>query len=257
MTGGAEQATGQDGYAAVALAAVQRLVTSQRTAIGEAAGLVSRAVGAGGIIQAYGTGHSRAVTLELVGRAGGLVPANQLAIRDLVYYGGEPPETILDPLVERDPELAHRIWALADIRPADVFVIVSQSGGNGSVVEMALLAHEHGHPVIAVTSLLHTSGITSRHRSGKRLVDLADVVIDNGSPPGDAALPLPDGDAVGPLSGLTGILIAQLLVTETAARLQAAGVRPPLFRSLNTPGTEDHNAELLARYGSRVRLGDA
>lgn len=249
--------TGQAGYARVALDAVRRVATTQRGAVDKAAELVSQAVRGGGVIQAYGTGHSRAVTLELVGRAGGLVPANQLAIRDLAYYGGEPPRTILDPLVERDPELAHRIWSLADIRPPDVFVIVSQSGGNGSVVEMALLARKHGHPVVAITSLLHTSGVTSRHRSGKRLVDLADVMIDNGAPPGDAALRLPDGDAVGPLSGLTGILAAQLLVTETAARLRAAGVRPPLFRSLNTPGTEDHNAALLARYGSRVRLGDA
>lgn len=249
--------TGQDEYAQVAREAVDRLVTTQRDAISRAGAIVTEALLAGGVIQAYGTGHSRAVALELVGRAGGLVPANQLAIRDLVYYGDTPAADILDPHLERSPEVADRVWSLADIRPADVFVIASNSGGNGAIVEMARLAGERGHRVVAITSLAHTGRITPRHPSGQRLADLADVVIDNGAPYGDAAVPLPDGDAFGPLSNLTGILAANLLVADVIGRYLAVGSPPPLFRSANAPGNDGHNDALLDRYGARVRLGDA
>jgi uncharacterized phosphosugar-binding protein len=247
----------QDSYAAVARATITRFLATQRDAITEAGRLVAASLLDGGVLQAFGTGHSRSVALELVGRAGGLVPANQLGIRDLVYYGDATVGDILDPLVERETGLAERILELARIEPADVFVVASNSGGNAAIVEMAQLATRRGHPLIAITSLAHTRAITPRHPSGQRLADLADVVIDNCAPYGDAAVELPGGDHVGPLSNLTGVLAANLLVAEVAGRYVAADAAPPLFGSLNAPGNDEHNADLLARYGSRVRLGDA
>ncbi|GAA0934131.1 SIS domain-containing protein [Nonomuraea longicatena] len=243
----------QDAFADLAGRAVWRLATEQWEAIRRAGDLVYTSLRAGGVLQAFGTGHSRSVALELVGRAGGLVPANQLGIRDVVYYGQAVPAEILDPKVERQPGLAARIWDLADIDPQDVFVIISNSGGNAAIVEMARLAGENGHPVIAITSRAHAS----HAGPDTRLADLADVVIDNGAPYGDAALPLPDGGAICPISNLTGTLAAQLLVAEVVGRYLADGETPPVYRSANTPGGDAHNAALLAAYGSRVRLGDA
>ncbi|MFC5833813.1 sugar isomerase domain-containing protein [Nonomuraea insulae] len=250
----------QSAYAEVARAAVERVLGAERAAIEQAGRLVYDGLRAGGVVQAYGTGHSRAVALELVGRAGGLVPANQLGIRDLAYYGDASPQDILDPKIERQPGLALRIWELAEIEPADVFVIISNSGGNAAIVEMARLAGERGHPVIAITSRAHTAEAAAREGAGGRRVrldGLADVVIDNGAPYGDAAVPLPDGGAVCPVSNVTGILIAQLLVADVTGRFLAAGQEPPVYRSANTPGGDAHNEKLLAGYGDRVRLGDA
>jgi len=243
----------QDAYADVARRAVDRLITTQREAIAEAGRLVAESLANGGVLQAYGTGHSRAVALELVGRAGGLIPANQLAIRDLVYYGYTAPAEILDPLLERESGVAARIWALADIRPADVFVIASNSGGNTAVVEMTQLAQARGHRVIAITSRTHAA-TAAREPS---LAGLADIVIDNGAPYGDAAVPLPGDGAFGPLSGLTGVLAANLLVAEVVGRQLAAGRSPAVFQSANTPGGYERNAAILLQYGGRVRLGDA
>ncbi|MFI7144076.1 sugar isomerase domain-containing protein [Nonomuraea sp. NPDC050022] len=243
----------QNAYAETARNAVNRVLDAERSVIEEAGGLIFAALRAGGVLQAFGTGHSRSVALELVGRAGGLVAANQLGIRDVAYYGDASPRDILDPKIEREPGLALRIWELADIRPEDVFVIISNSGGNASIVEMARLARTRGHRVIAITSRAHTAELSV----DERLADLADVVIDNGAPYGDAALPLPDGGAICPVSNLTGVLIAQLLVAEVAGRFLAAGQAPPVFRSANTPGGDAYNDRLLEGYGSRVRLGDA
>ncbi|WP_336212000.1 SIS domain-containing protein [Nonomuraea sp. LPB2021202275-12-8] len=239
-------------YTEVARAAVDRVLSEERDAVTRAGAVLYEALRAGGVIQAFGTGHSRSVALELVGRAGGLVPANQLGIRDLVYYGEAAARDILDPKIEREPGLAARIWELADIRPEDAFVVISNSGGNAAVVELARLAVDNGHPLVAITSVAHTSRV-----SGPKLADLAGVVIDNGAPYGDAAVELPGGAAICPVSNLTGILIAQLLVAEVAGRFLAAGEPPPVFRSANTPGGDAHNATLLDRYGTRVRLGDA
>lgn len=235
---------------------VAQVIATQTGNIRQAAELIAHALANDGIIQAFGTGHSRAIALELAGRAGGLVPAHQLWVKDLVMYGKSEPEEILDPLVERDPDLARRILDLAEIHPADVFVIASQSGGNGSIVEMAILAKERGHQVVAITSHEHSSNITSRHESGKKLYELADIVIDNCGPYGDATLPLPTGGATAPTSTISSALIVQMLVSEICGILLEAGETPPVMVSMNTPEGDRHNAALVDRYGDRIRLGE-
>lgn len=239
--------------------AVERVVASQQPAIAEAARLVVQSLTHGGIIQVFGTGHSRSFAMEIAGRAGGLVPANKIGISDLVFFGDTAPADVLDPTLERDESLAERILALHPIDPADVFIICSNSGGNGSTVELARRVKAHGHPLIAVTSMDHTTRITSRHSSGQRLFELADVVIDNGGVFGDAALELPpaeDGTARGAItatSTVTSALIAQMLVTEVCGLLLAAGQEMPILISANIPGGDAHNDRLRALYADRVR----
>jgi uncharacterized phosphosugar-binding protein len=237
-------------------AALDRVIATQTENIGRAAELVVEAIELDGIMQVFGTGHSRSIAMEIAGRAGGLVPASALSIKDLVMYGGTTPADILDPTIERDPELAKRILDLADTRPADVFIIASNSGGNGSVVELARLAKERGHPVIAVTSLAHTQHVGSRHPSGKRLFEIADVVIDNCGVFGDASLPLPTGGAIAATSSLTGVLIAQMLVAEVCGRLLRMGREVPVLISANVPGGDEHNEAVNQRYGGRVRRSE-
>jgi uncharacterized phosphosugar-binding protein len=237
-------------------AAIERVIDTQTENISQAAGVVVDAILNEGIIQVFGTGHSRSIAMEIAGRAGGLVPANALSIKDLVMYGGTSPGEILDPLIERDPRLAQRILALADTHPEDVFIIASNSGGNGSVVELALLAKQRGHQLIAVTSLEHSEHVVSRHPSGQRLFEIADVVIDNCGVFGDAALPLPAGGAIAATSSLTGVLIAQMLVAEVCGELLRIGKEVPVLVSANVPGGDEHNEELNQRYGERVRRSE-
>ena len=218
-----------------------------------AAELIAASVRDDGVLQAFGSGHSEALAMELAGRAGGLVPSNRIALRDVVVHGGEPPEVLSDGTLERDPAIAARLYELAAPRPADVFVIASSSGVNGSVVEMARIVREHGHPLVAVTSLAHTRGVDSRHPSGVKLVDLADVVLDNGAPYGDAVLALPDGGAACAVSSITAALLAQLVTAEVVRLLLEQGVRPPVYLSANVPGGDEHNRALEERYAGRIR----
>ena len=241
------------GFAQQSLAVLQQITESARADVARAAELIADCVRADGVIQAFGTGHSQAMVLEVAGRAGGLVPTNRLSIADLVLYGGDDPSVLDDPLLERQPGVAERLYDLAAPRPRDLFVIISNSGVNNVIVEMALHAKRQGHKLLAITSLAHTHAVPAGHSSGKKLVDLADVVLDNAAPRGDALLELPGGGAVCALSTLTGVMLVQMAVAEASRVLLAAGERPPVYVSANVPGGFEGNLELEKRYAGRIR----
>ncbi|WP_053752478.1 sugar isomerase domain-containing protein [Streptomyces sp. MMG1533] len=241
------------GFARESLAVLQHVTESAREDVARAAELIAGCIRTDGVIQAFGTGHSQAIVLELAGRAGGLVPTNRLSIADLVLYGGDDPSVLDDPLLERRAGVAARLYDLATPNSQDLFVIISNSGVNNVIVEMALHAKEQGHRVLAVTSVAHTRAVPAGHPSGKKLADLADVVLDNAAPRGDALLDLPGGGAVCALSTLTGVMLVQMAVAEASARLLAAGERPPVYVSANVPGGFEGNLELEKRYAGRIR----
>jgi uncharacterized phosphosugar-binding protein len=214
--------------------------------------LIVAALRKGGVVQAFGTGHSQAFAMEIAGRAGGLIPTHALSLRDVVLRGGRDVSALSGSSLERDDTVVDDLLGLYELDPADVFVIASNSGVNGSIVGVALRAKELGHPVIAVTSLEHTNAVTPKHASGKRLAEIADVVIDNRAPYGDATISLGDGLAAGAVSSITAAYIAQLLTLGVAERLRADGEVPPLYVSANVPGGDEHNDALKERYGSRI-----
>jgi len=220
-----------------------------------AIGLMTRAIEAGAVIQTFGTGHSEAFAMEIAGRAGGLIPTNKIALRDVVLRGSLPMDVLAGSSLERNPDVVAELWEISPIHPGDVFLIASNSGVNGSVVGMALLAKERSHDVIAVTSLQHTAQVRPKHPSGLRLSEVADVVIDNLAPYGDATLALPGGVAVGSVSSITSAFIAQLLTIGVAERLNGDGRVPPLYLSANIPGGDEHNHALEKQYEGRIRRG--
>ncbi|MEU9393965.1 SIS domain-containing protein [Streptomyces sp. NPDC048324] len=248
-----DESVSAEGFARESLAVLTQITASGREEVAGAAGLIADCVRSDGVIQAFGTGHSQAIVLELAGRAGGLVPTNRLSIADLVLYGGEDPAVLDDPLLERRPGVAERLYDLAAPHPQDLFVIISNSGVNNVVVETALLAKEHGHPLLAITSLSHTRAVPAGHASGRKLADIADVVLDNRAPRGDALLELPDGGSVCALSTLTGVMLVQMAVAEASRMLLDAGERPPVYVSANVPGGFEGNLELDKRYAGRIR----
>jgi uncharacterized phosphosugar-binding protein len=228
---------------------VRRVGEGQLDRVHEAAALIVSCLDAGGVVQAFGSGHSEALAMEIAGRAGGLVPTNKIALRDLVLYGDEPLSILEDPLLERDPTVAKRLYELAPVQENDVFVIASNSGINGVVVELALHVKHKGHRLIAFTSLEHTRRSEPLHPSGRRLSEIADVVLDNGAPFGDVIL----ANQTGAVSSVTAAVLAQLIVTEVASIIEGRGEQPPIYLSANIPGGYEHNLTLEAKYAGRIR----
>lgn len=224
--------------------------------LNEAAEALAQTLSDGGVIQAFGTGHSEAFAMEIAGRAGGLIPTSKIALRDLVLHG-ERDVAVLDSLegsvLERETGIAQELFDLSLVDPRDIFLIASNSGVNGSIVGLALIAKERGHKVIAVTSLEHTNAVETKHPSGMRLSEIADIVIDNRAPFGDTTLEVSGGGGVGAVSSITAAYIAQLLTIETVQCLVRAGKKPPIYVSANIPGGDEHNTALVGQYAGRLR----
>ncbi len=117
--------------------------------------------------------------------------------------------------------------ALFDVQPEDIFIIASNSGVNGSILGVALAAKQRGHKLIAVTSLDHTSRVTPKHPSGKRLSEVADIVIDNLAPYGDSTMELEGGVGVGAVSSITAAFIAQRITIGVAEAMRQRGKNAP------------------------------
>jgi uncharacterized phosphosugar-binding protein len=118
-----------------------------------------------------------------------------------------------------------------------------------------MCARDRGLPVIAITSLAHSQGTNSRHSSGKKLYEMADIVIDNHCIRGDAmirmeGLPMP----VGAGSGIAGLYILHTIIVQTIQSLLDRGIQPPVFMSGNLDGSDQVNIPLRERYKGRIKI---
>ena len=191
--------------------------------------------------------------MEIAGRAGGLIATNRIPLRNLVMRGGRDISVLNGGALEQDATVVEDLLKLTDLNPNDIFIIASNSGVNGSIVGMALAAKARGHKVIAVTSLEHTNGVKPKHPSGKRLSEVADIVIDNLAPYGDSTMELEGGIGVGAVSSITAAFIAQRITIGVAEAIRRRGKTPPVYLSANIPGGDEHNRALEDLYGERIR----
>lgn len=238
-------------YFEQALAVLQRIQATQASQIDSVASTIFNFLKEGGVLHIFGTGHSSAVVQEAFHRAGGLVPVNPML------------EPFLTPLVsprksgrlERIDEIAPVLLDYYDLRAGESLVVISNSGINPLPVEMAFQAKGRGLTVIAITSLAHSSLVPSRHRSGKKLSEIAHIVIDNCGQPGDGSLSFPGlPEKVGPTSALAGIFIINSLTCAIVQKYLENDLIPPILISANVPGGEEHNRKLEEKYRGRIKL---
>ncbi len=242
--------TGADRYFAEAIAALERVRVDQAANLAQAAELLVEAVATGHQIFSFGASHSFMLTEELVYRTGGLMLVNP------VYPHGMNlmvrPMTMTSQL-ERVLGLGAELLRGTAIGTGDVLLLASVSGRNAVAIDMAQEARDRGVKVIGITSLAYTRSVTSRHPSGLKVLDLCDVVLDNGAPAGDAAVNF-DGcpQPVGPLSSVTGLALVNALVCSVVDELLRRGIEPPIFQSSNLDGGDAWNARLLAANRERI-----
>jgi uncharacterized phosphosugar-binding protein len=226
-------------------ATIDRINDSQIDNIALAAKLTADAFEKGNKVFVTGSGHSHTFSEELYGRAGGLAFFVPMLTSELTLVEHPTKSTF----VERLPGYAAILFELYGCKKDDVILIASNSGRNAYPVEMALCAKEAGLKVIAVTNVKHSMATSSRHPSKKRLLELADVVIDNCGDLGDAAYYLNGVDApVGPTSSIANSVIALLYTVEIARLLQARGIEAPVFVSANIDGGFEKNEKYMRQY---------
>jgi uncharacterized phosphosugar-binding protein len=213
------------------------------------------AIAADGLVHLFGCGHSRMMCEEMTPRQGcyaGFFALVELALSNhasIVGANGLRPPLYL----EKYEGYAEEILKGFHFGPHDAFLVISTSGIRPVVVEMAMGAKRRGMPVMAMLSRRHSDQSQPAHSSGKKLADVADIVIDNHCPPGDCVLELEGLDwPTGPASTVTGGMIVNMLRCEVAERLLSRGFRPVLLPSHQFVG-HTGAAEQLDRFYEAYR----
>lgn len=221
-------------YYSTTLALLDRIKTTQLPAIEKAAELCADRIAKGGLVFLFGSGHSRMMCEEMTPRQGcfvGFVAMVELSMSTHASIVGT--NGLRAPLhLEKFEGYAEELLKSFKFGPNDAFIIISTSGIRPVIVEMAAGAKKRGLPVIALCSVAHCKDAKPATSSGKKLIDHADVVLDNQVPPGDCVLEL-DGLEwrTGPASTVTGGMIMNMLRCETAERVLKRGIKPELLPS--------------------------
>ena len=224
---------------------IHKIETTQMDKIEQVAELVTEAINKKRFVYIFGAGHSSLLALECFDRAGGLATIQAMLDSGLDYQSGSHRQSGF----ERLPGYIGCIIGDYDIQEGDVVIVISNSGRNPAPVQMALEARKLGAIVVALTSLEHSNAVTSNDPSGKKLAEIADIVIDNGCPAGDAMISLSDLlPKVGPGSTVAGATILNAIISQAAKNVKENGQNPPVFSSGNLPDGRAHNQEFVSYY---------
>jgi uncharacterized phosphosugar-binding protein len=209
---------------------LRRMRETQMTAIEAAAEICARSIAAGGLVHLFGTGHSRIFVEEMFPRHGSFPGFHPIVELSLTYHnpvvGANGQRQAM--FLEHVEGLGKVILRNFVIEAPDSFLIFSNSGVNEVVVEVGLEAVKRGLPLICVVSVDHCTASQPRHSSGKKLIDIADVVVDNCAPAGDAMVRIDKlSDPVGPGSTIGAALATNAIKCAVADKLTRLG-QPPL-----------------------------
>lgn len=233
-----------DRYFTTLMEQLAKVRDSQGAAIDRAAEACAASIAADKLVFSFGTGHGALPALEMFPRTGTIVGFRPIVESTMISF-----HHVWGDMGARQYRFIHAVegYGKAILRshqldPADSIVLFSHSGVNAVMLDIALDAKEKGLSVIGVTSLPHSSNSPSRHSSGKRLFEVADVVIDTGASLADASIRIDGLEApVGANSTSVAIAIAHAIVSTTAEKLVKRGVQPFVMVNPNTAGKEAAN----------------
>src|SRR5687767_12717311 len=247
-----------EAYFREATARLQTLLEQQRAALDRAAALCTEAIAADGLVHLFGVGHSRMLCEEMTPRQGCFVGWHTIVELGLTFHNLiVGPNGLRQSLhLEKTLGYAEQILRNFAFGPKDVLIVISTSGIREVIVEMVEGAKRRGLAVIGVVSREHCERAKPAHASGKKLIDLADVVLDNGAPEGDCVLGLEGSRSkTGPLSTVGGGLVMNMLRCEVAQRLVDRGIEPVFLPSHQFAGSRTVEEQLeyfYAQYARRV-----
>jgi len=253
-----------------AMSRLSRLLDGQRDALDRAAALCTDAIAADGLVHLFGCGHSRMMCEEMTPRQGCYVGWHTIVELGLTFHNLiVGPNGLRQSLhLEKTLGYAEQILRNFAFGPKDVMIVISTSGIREVIIEMAEGAKQRGLAVIALLSTAHCQQAKPAHPSGKKLMDVADVVLDNGAPIGDSLLSIdgpltpnpspPKGrgaSRTGPFSTVGGAMIMNMLRCEVAQRLMDRGIEPvflPSHQFVGSRTVEEQLEYFYAQYAKRV-----
>ncbi|MFP4078281.1 MAG: sugar isomerase domain-containing protein [Candidatus Izemoplasmataceae bacterium] len=198
----------------------------------------------------FGASHAGILSQELTYRAGGMATMNPVHSPGLML--DVKPVTFTSKM-ERLEGFGTLIADKTPIQKDDVIITHSVSGRNTVMIDFVDAAKKRGAKIIALTNLTYSKEVESRHPSGKRLFELADLVIDNHGDKGDAAMKFEGMDQkVAPTSTVVGATIVNSMVTGLTQKLLDNGKDVPVLYSANLDGGDEHNQKIFEMYKKNI-----
>lgn len=229
---------------------LDKLEATQETVIDQVAEACANAIYNGGMLYFFGTGHSHMICEEPFYRAGGLASICPILETDLMLHEGASKSSSY----ERIEGLGNVVISHTELGKGDVLFLISNSGRNCAVIDAALEAKKRGAITVAITSMNHTTNVTSRHSNGLNLYQVCDFVLDNCGEVGDASVSLEGlSQKIAPTSSVLDITLVNLVIVNAVERLLAMGMVPPVFTSANTDQGDKANKSILETYKTRVK----
>ena len=228
----------------------------QADVISKAADWFAETILAGRMVHLFGSGHSRIMVEEMWPRYGSFPGFNPIVELSLTFHnpvvGANGQRQAM--FLENTPGLAKRILRNYDLSPIDSALVASSSGCNVVPIEIAQEFQQRGVKVVALISRRHSEASESRHESGKKLHDFADLVLDTGAPVGDAMTAIDGMDTpVSPGSTVGGCMLVNALKAEIAAQLVKAGQPPKVLTAGAIVGDERATELFEAAYDEHAR----
>jgi uncharacterized phosphosugar-binding protein len=227
------------------------VVERQIDQINRAAGWFAETILAGRMVHLFGAGHSRILVEEMWPRYGSFPGFNPIVELSMTFHN-----PVVGPngqrqamFIENVSGLAERILRNFVLSSKDSALVISSSGCNAVPIEIAAGFQQRGIKVVAIVTAKHAAASASKHPSGKKLADFADLVLDSGAPVGDAMVTI-DGleTPVAPGSTVGGCLLVNAIKAEVAQRLTAAGKPPKVLTAASVVGPEKSAALFEAAY---------
>jgi uncharacterized phosphosugar-binding protein len=246
-------------YLAAVRTAIDAIEATQLDVIRQAAQQFAATILKERLVHVFGTGHSRMAVEEMFPRYGsfpGFHPIVELSMtfhNPVVGANGQRQAMFL----ENVQGFGAVLWRNFATSPDDALLAISTSGCNAVTVDVALEAKRRKMVVVALTALEHAAVSTSRHESGMKLHEVADLVLDQQAPAGDSAVWVAGlATPVAPLSSITGCAIINLVKAEVARLLTEAGSPPKVLTAACHLGAERSRQLFEETYDDyRRRMG--
>lgn len=232
---------------------LERIHTTERTKIAEAAELFADSIAGGGRVYLFGSGHSVIPVMDVFPRYGSFVGFFPLYDPRLMWSNVIGPNGARELLwLERREGYIEQFLQSYPFGPKDCLMVFSHGGLNAAPIEAALYARARDTRVVSVSSLANAAVAARSHSSGKALADVADIAIDNCVEPEDSQVDIGRPEKVAAGSTMAAVFVAMALVAETGARLAARGHSLVTFVSPNVEGVaKDHNFRVFDEYARR------
>ncbi len=238
---------------------IEAIDRTQADNIKAAAELCAEAIAAGKMAHLFGSGHSVLPIQDMFPRYGGVVGWHPLMDPRLMWSNVIGPGGARELLwIERQEGYIQNFLQSYKFQEGETMVVYSHGGLNAAPIEAAMYAKERGLKVIVITSGENYKKAKANHSSGKKLGDVADIMIDNCCPLEDSLVEIPGyPQKVGASSTTAAVVITQALAAETALLLEKKGHKLYVFVSPNvTECPPGYMHEVYADYTRLVRSCD-